>query len=68
MDSREVKVCGLIKDVVVSLVAHPSIAICKDIVMVDVPEARGMLLSKKWIANLGGSIQMDLSYATIPTM
>jgi hypothetical protein len=27
-----------------------------------------MLLSIKWVATLGGSIQMDLSYATIPTM
>jgi hypothetical protein len=26
-----------------------------------------MILSHKWVANLGGSIQMDLSYATIPT-
>jgi hypothetical protein len=25
-----------------------------------------MLLSKKWVTDLGGSIQMDLSYATIP--
>jgi hypothetical protein len=30
-------------------------------------DAWGMLISQKWAANLGGSIQMDLSYATIPT-
>ena len=36
------------------------------ILVIDVPDAWGMLLSRKWGATLGGSIQMDLSYATIP--
>lgn len=27
-----------------------------------------MLLSRKWRASVGGKLQMDLSYATIPTM
>jgi len=38
-----------------------------DIVVIDVPGVWGMLLSRKFAADLGGSIQMDLSYATIPT-
>jgi hypothetical protein len=38
-----------------------------DVVVIDVPDAWGMLLSRKWVTTLGGSIQMDLSYATIPT-
>jgi hypothetical protein len=38
-----------------------------DILVIDVLDAWGMLLSRDWGANLGGSIQMDLSYATIPT-
>lgn len=38
-----------------------------DVVVIDVLDAWGMLLSRKWVANLGGSIQMDLSYATILT-
>jgi hypothetical protein len=37
-----------------------------DVVVIDVPDAWGMLLSRKWAATLGGSLQMDLSYATIP--
>ena len=37
-----------------------------DILVIDVPDAWGMLLSRKWGATLGESIQMDLSYATIP--
>jgi hypothetical protein len=38
-----------------------------DVVIIDVPDAWGMLLSRKWTTTLEGSIQMDLSYATILT-
>jgi len=34
--------------------------------VIDVPDSWGMLLSRKWASDLGGSLQMDLSYATIP--
>jgi hypothetical protein len=37
-----------------------------DVVVVDIPGTYGMLLSKKWSARLGGYLQTDLSYATIP--
>ena len=37
------------------------------IVVIDVPDAWGMLLSRKAGADLGGNIQMDLTYSTIPT-
>jgi hypothetical protein len=37
-----------------------------DIIVVDVPPKFGMLLSRSWIKRLGGTLQMDLSYATIP--
>jgi hypothetical protein len=39
-----------------------------DVVVIDVLDAWGMLLSRKWAANLGNNIQLDLSYATIPTI
>jgi len=38
-----------------------------DVVVIVVPNAWGMLLSRKWAANLRASLQIDLSYATIPT-
>jgi hypothetical protein len=38
-----------------------------EVVIIDVPYAWSMLLSHKWETNLGGSLQMDLSIATIPT-
>ena len=37
-----------------------------DVVVVDLPPVYGMLLSRRWSAGLGGQLQMDLSYATIP--
>jgi hypothetical protein len=37
-----------------------------DIVVADVPPKFGMLLSRSWIKILGGTLHMDLSYATIP--
>ena len=37
-----------------------------DVVVVNVPPKFGMLLSRSWEAKLQGTLQMDLSYATIP--
>ena len=39
-----------------------------DIVVVDVPDAWGMLISTKIAVDLGVNIQMDLTYATIPSL
>ena len=50
------------------LASFPIIQIEMDIIVVDVPDAWGMLLSRKTGADLGGNIQMDLTYATIPTL
>jgi hypothetical protein len=67
MDSKTIKVHGLIKGLQVHLAAFPDIMIEVDIVVIDVPDAWGMLLSRKTSANLGGNLKMDLTYATIPT-
>ena len=37
-----------------------------DIVVVDIPPEFGMLLSRSWASKLKGTLQMDMSYATIP--
>jgi hypothetical protein len=67
MDSKTIEVHGLIKGLQVHLAAFPAIMIEMDIVVIDVPDAWGMLLSRKTTADLGGNLQMDLNYATIPT-
>jgi ribonuclease HI len=65
-DSRKVKCLGVIKDLVVTLFQLPMKSMVMDIVVADVPPKFGMLLSRSWIKRLGGTLQMDLSYATIP--
>jgi hypothetical protein len=65
-DSRKVKCLGAIKDLVISLFQFPMKNVVMDIVVVDVPPKFGMILSRSWIKRLGGTLQMDLSYATIP--
>jgi hypothetical protein len=67
MDSRTIEVHGLIKGLQVHLAAFPDIVIEMDIVVVDVLDTWGMLLRRKITIDLGGSLQMDLTYATIPT-
>jgi hypothetical protein len=67
MDSREIEIHGIIVNLQVKLAAHPDITFPMDILVIDVPDAWGMLLSRKWVATMGGCIQIDLSYATIPS-
>ena len=64
-DSSQVKCLGLIKDLCVSLVQYPNKTILMDVVVVDIPPKYGMLLSRSWGAKLQGSLQLDMSYATI---
>ena len=66
MDSREIDFVGMILNFLVKLAAYPNIGVTMDIVVIDVPDRWGMLLSRKWVASLGGSIQMDWTYAMIP--
>jgi len=65
-DSRKVKCLGLIKDLTITLTQLPMKSMVMDIVVADVPPKFGMLLSRGWIERLGGTLQNDLSYATIP--
>jgi hypothetical protein len=66
MDSREIETHGIILNLLVKLVTYPNITFPMGILVIDVPNAWGMLLSRKWVATLGGTIQINLSYATIP--
>ena len=65
-DSRKVKCLGLIKDLAVNLTQLPSKSVMMDIVVVDIPPKFSLLLSRSWSKRLGGTLQMDLTYATIP--
>jgi hypothetical protein len=65
-DSRKLKCLGVIKDLVVTLFQLPMKSVFMDIMVADVPPKFGILLLRSWIKRLGGTLQMDLSYATIP--
>jgi hypothetical protein len=65
-DSRKMKCLGVIKYLVVTLFQLPMKSIVMDIVVLYVPPKFKMLLSRSWIKRLGGTLHMDLSYATIP--
>ena len=54
-----------IKDLCVTLVQYLGKSILMDIVLVDIPPKYGMLLSHSRGAKLQGSLQLDMSYATI---
>jgi hypothetical protein len=65
-DSRKVKCLGLIKDIVVSLAQIPSKSMTMDVVVEGIPPKFGILLSRSWDAKLKGTLQMNMSYATVP--
>jgi hypothetical protein len=65
-DSNKVRCIGLIKDLCITLVQIPAKSMVMDVVVADIPPKYGMLLSRSWGAKLKGTLQLDMSYATIP--
>jgi hypothetical protein len=64
--SKKFKCLGLIKDLVAFLAQLPMKSVVMDIIVVDIPPKFGILLSRMWAKKVGGSLQMDLTYSTIP--
>jgi hypothetical protein len=56
----------MIKDLVVNLSQICIKSIMMDMVVAYVPSNYGMLLSREWGSKLGGMLQLDMTYATIP--
>ena len=65
-DSSKVKCIGLIKDLCITLAQILAKSMGMDIVVPDIPPKYGMLLSRSWGAKMKGTLQLDMSYATIP--
>jgi hypothetical protein len=65
-DSKRVKCFGLIKDLAVTLTSASMKMMVMDVVVADIPPKFGCLLFRSFMKRLGGTLQMDLSYATIP--
>jgi ribonuclease HI len=65
-ESSKVRCIGLIKDLCITMVQIPAKNMVMDVVVADIPSKYGMLLSRSWVAKLRGTLQLDMSYATIP--
>ena len=51
---------------VVSMAQLPMKSVIMDVVVADITPKFGLLLFRSWEKKVGGTLQMDLSYATIP--
>jgi hypothetical protein len=60
-ESNGIKVYGLMEGLEVHLANYPNFTIIMEVVVVNIPDTWGMILSREWDATLGGSLQMDLS-------
>jgi hypothetical protein len=59
LDRTQVKVIGELKDVMIRMATHPKFVQVIDIIMVDIPEAYGMFLSRDWSEKLNGYFSTD---------
>jgi hypothetical protein len=66
IDSKKMKVYGLIEYVEVYLYDFPHIILIMNIMVIDFLDAKGMLLSRSWASSLGGFLSIDLTHAHIP--
>jgi hypothetical protein len=61
-ESKEIPTHGVVENVEVHLKEYPEKTVHIDIIVVDVPYVWGMLLSRKFGAMIGGSLEMDLTF------
>jgi hypothetical protein len=62
----QVKVMGELKDVMIRIVTHPKFVQVIDIIIVDIPEAYGFLLSQDLSENLNRYFSKDLAHLWLP--
>jgi hypothetical protein len=65
-NSRRVKCMGMGKNLVLTLAQVSMKSILMDVVITNIPLKYGFLLSRSWGAKIGGCLQLDMTYATIP--
>lgn len=64
--NRSIPIVGIMKYVEFKFPSCPEISYNIDITVVEVPTNYGILLSRQSSNLVGGNIQLDLSYASIP--
>jgi hypothetical protein len=65
-ESRAIPTHGIVENVEVCLGKYLERVIHMGIVVVDFLDAWGILLPKKFVAVLGGTLEMDLTYINVP--
>jgi hypothetical protein len=65
-ESKAIPTHGVVENVEVHLKEYLEKTFHIDIVVVDVPDVWGMLLSRKFGAMMGGSLEMDLTFLNLP--
>ena len=66
MDRTNVKVIGEMEDVLVRLSSNDKVCQVIDIMVVDIPDAYGLVLSRDWLAKLNGYFSSDWSHLWLP--
>jgi hypothetical protein len=66
LDRTQVKFMGELKDVMIRMATHPKKFQVIDIIVVDIPEAYGLLLSRDWSKNLNGYFSTDWAHLWFP--
>jgi hypothetical protein len=65
-ESKAIPTHGVVENVEVHLKEYPEKTIHTDIIVVDVPDVWGTLLSRKFGAMIGRSLEMDLTFLRLP--
>jgi hypothetical protein len=66
LDRTQVKVMGELKDVMIRIATHPKFVQVIDIIVVDIPEAYGLLLSRDWSEKLNRYFSTDWAHLWLP--
>ena len=66
LDRSHVKVMGELKDVMIRLASNSKVHQVIDVIVVDIPEAYGLILSRDWSAKLNGYFATDWSHLWLP--
>ena len=66
LDRSQVPAVGELNNVIIRLSSDSRVHQCIDIVIVDIPEAYGLLLSRDWSSKLQGYFATDWSHLWLP--
>ena len=66
LDRSHVKVSGELKDVLIHLCSNPKVHKTIDIIVVDIPEPYGVILSRDWSSKLNRYFATNWSHLWLP--